>query len=422
MKDRYDNDCSTHSTKALELYDDAVKSLLIAQHGTVNILKACISEDPRFALAHATLAHAYSMMSQSGEAKKSIETALTCIKTANTREKSYIRIIATMINNNAALAFEAAISHLKANPKDAIIAQSVSGAFGLIGFSGRAEREQENLVFMEQLAPHYGDDSWFNSQYAFAISEAGEPERALKIAAAALAKEPENADAIHTLAHINYETGNSEQGLKALASWRSNYHRDGILHGHLAWHCALWTLELGDVEHAFEILEQDIHPNNSHSPPINMVTDFIGFLIRAETLGCSVNSDHWATASSLIKRLFPEPGLSFVDAHAAIALAKNGESERLSRYRVLHTGFAHCHVSHITHAFQAYVDADWQLVINHLSPLLLKHAQLGGSRAQRDLLETVNAQCLVRLNKPGEAMSGKMQRRSKISNRVFGLN
>jgi tetratricopeptide (TPR) repeat protein len=422
MKDRYNNDCSTYSALALALYSDAVNTLLIAQHGTIERLKASISEDPKFALAHATLAHTYSMMSLSNEARISLETAIACTVNTNAREKSHINIIAAMINNNADLAFETATRHLKTYPKDAIIAQSVSGAFGLIGFSGRAGREQENLTFMEQLVPHYQNDSWFNSQYAFAISEVGEPERALKTAEAALEVDPENADAVHTLAHINYETGNSESGLKALENWRSSYHRDGILHGHLAWHCALWTLEMGDFKRAFEILEEDIHPNISHSPPINMATDFIGFLIRAEMLGASIHSDHWSTASSLIKRLFPEPGLSFIDAHAAIAHAKNGELKNLSRYSAEHTGFAHDQVSSIARAFRAYVGADWKSAINHLSPLLFTHEQLGGSRAQRDLVETVNAHCLIRLNRTDEAMSGKMQRRTKINNRVFGLN
>lgn len=421
MKDRYNNNCSTHSARALELYSDAVQSLLFAQHGTINLLKSALSEDPRFALAHATLAHTYSMMSQSDGAKKSLETALGLMSTANAREKAHISIIAAMINNNAALAFETAIRHLKTYPKDAIIAQSVSGAFGLIGFSGRAGREQENLTFMEQLVPHYRDDSWFNSQYAFAISEAGEPERALEIAESALTAEPENADAIHTLAHINYETGKSKSGLDALENWRCHYHREGILHGHLAWHCALWTLELGEFDRALRILETDIHPSVNHSPPINMVTDFIGFLIRAETLGYPVLSDHWNTASNIVKRLFPDPGLSFIDAHAVISLAKNGDVASLSRYSTGHSGFAQDQVSHVADAFQAYVDADWQSVINHLSPLMFEHEQLGGSRAQRDLLETVNAHCLIRLNKSDEAISGKTQRRAKINNRLFGL-
>jgi tetratricopeptide (TPR) repeat protein len=422
MKDRYNNDCSTHSAKALEHYSAAVNTLLTAQYGTIIRLNASLSEDPKFALAHATLAHTYSMMSLSNEARISLETAIACTVNTTAREKAHINIIAAMINNNADLAFETATRHLKTYQKDAIIAQSVSGAFGLIGFSGRAGREQENLKFMEQLVPHYKNDSWFNSQYAFAISEAGEPERALKIAEAALEADPENADAVHTLAHINYETGNSESGLKALENWRSSYHRDGILHGHLAWHCALWTLEMGDFKRAFEILAEDIHPNISHSPPINLATDFIGFLIRAEMLGATVHSDHWSTASGMIKRLFPEPGLSFVDAHAAIALAKNGEPTRLSRYSSLHRGFAHDQVSNIARAFKAYVDSDWQSTINHLSPLLFTHEQLGGSRAQRDLVETVNAHCLVRLNRTDEAFSGKMQRRKKINNRIFGLN
>ena len=421
MQDRYNNKCSTSSAQALELYLEAVHALLIAQHGAIDLLQACIAEDPEFGLAHAALAHTYSMMSKRDDAKSSLEIAIACSINANERERSHINIISALINNNVVHAFDAAIAHLKTYPKDAIIAQAVSGAFGLIGFSGRVGREQENLLFMEQLAPHYGDDSWFNGQYAFAISEAGDPERAQYMAEFALELEPESADAIHTLAHIYYETDKAESGLAMLEKWRSKYHRDGILHGHIAWHCALWNLELGEFERALQILETDIHPNVNHSPAINMVTDFVGFLIRAELMGHSVDSEHWSTASKVIKQLFPDLGLSFVDAHAAIALAKNGESENLSRYSAQHLGFANDQVSSVARAFQAYIDADWSSVTSYLSPILFTHERLGGSRAQRDLLEAVNAHSLIRLNKSDEVISGKMKRRQRINNKIFGL-
>ncbi|MFT5209541.1 MAG: Tfp pilus assembly protein PilF [Flavobacterium sp.] len=421
MKDRYYNECSTTSVEALEFYVQAVHTLLIAQHGAIDLLQAAIVEDPGFGLAHATLAHTYSMMSRGVDAKNALKMAVACSVNANERERAHISIIAALINANATLAFDLAKQHLKIHPKDAIIAQAVSGAFGLIGFSGRVDREQENLAFMEQLASHYSGDAWFNSQYAFAISEAGDPDRARSIATYALELEPESADAIHTLAHIYYETDQAELGLEMLDKWRSQYHRDGILHGHIAWHCALWNLELGECKRAFQILETDIHPGVSHSPAINMVTDFVGFLIRAELMAYPVDSDHWSTASKAIKQLFPDLGLSFVDAHASIALAKNGELEELSRYSESHLGFANDQVASLAVAFEAYIEADWSSVINCLLPILSTHERLGGSRAQRDLLEAVNAHSLIRLNRSGEAISGKMQRRKRINNRIFGL-
>ena len=415
MKDRYENCCSTTSRKALDLYDSAVETLLIAQHGTVELLQSAISEDPEFALAHALLAHTYSMMSQSDLAATAISVANANVHKSNPREQTHIHIISALINSKNTWAFDTATEHLKSFPRDAIIAQAVTGAFGLIGFSGRSGREKENLEMMEQLSPHYIDDSWFNSQYAFAISETGDLARARPLAESALKANPNNADAIHTLAHLNYETGHIESGLNELESWRSSYHRSGILYGHLAWHCALWTLKLGDFERTLEILKDDIHPSVSLSPPINVVTDFISLLMRAEINGCNIPSEQWELAGSMVEQFFPDPGVSFVDAHAAIAFAKSGDAKKLAKYRECHVGFAFEQVSTIASAFHSYSTDNWQMVVNQLAPLIAEHERLGGSRAQRDLIECVFAYCLDQSGAAIEIYSNQLKRQNILA-------
>ena len=70
-------------------------------------------------------------------------------------------------------ALAAVRSHVADWPRDALVANTAANQTGLIGTSGRAGREQEQLDFLAALAPHYGDDWWFNGHYAMALSELG---------------------------------------------------------------------------------------------------------------------------------------------------------------------------------------------------------------------------------------------------------
>src|SRR3974377_748340 len=46
-------------------------------------------------------------------------------------------------------------------PRDAMALAPSTGVFGLIGFSGKAGREGDQLALLEPLATHYCNDWWF---------------------------------------------------------------------------------------------------------------------------------------------------------------------------------------------------------------------------------------------------------------------
>ena len=123
----------------------------------------------------------------------------------------------------------------------------------------------------------------------------------------------------------------------------------------------------------------------------------------------------------MLLNLFPEPGISFVDAHAAIAFAKTEDLDHLAAYRKTHKGYASVQVSRVANAFKAYINRDWKSVVDYLTPVTREHEQLGGSRAQRDLVEAVYIHALVQLNRTDDALLGKQLRRGRINNGIFAL-
>ena len=62
----------------------------------------------------------------------------------------------------------------------------------------------------------------------------------------------------------------------------------------------------------------------------------------------------------------------------------------------------------LAEAFGAYVTGDWAGVIDRMAPVLGEHERIGGSRAQRDLIEYTLASALMRA---GQQPTGPLRRR-----------
>ena len=80
-----------------------------------------------------------------------------------------------------------------------------------------------------------------------------------------------------------------------------------------------------------------------------------------------------------------------------------GDSDRLDRLAGAEKGFAADLVAPVSISIQAILREDWAGAIEALTPAMSDHARLGGSRAQRDILELTYANVLMRMGKGDEA-------------------
>ncbi|HUS95934.1 MAG TPA: tetratricopeptide repeat protein, partial [Hyphomicrobiaceae bacterium] len=231
------------------------------------------------------------------------------------------------------------------------------------------------------------DDWWFGSQYAFAQVEAGQIEVAKKTIEKSLAIFPRNAHGAHIRAHVYYESGETEAGFRYLDQWRNDYVKESPLHCHVSWHVGLWALERGDTARAWQVINDDVMPGGSWGPPLNALTDAASFLFRAELGGEARRNDLWEKLGGYAQTCFPNPGIAFADVHAALAYVMAGQSEPLEKIIREKKGPAGEMVASLAEAFSAYAKQDWQGTINLLAPVMASHERIGGSRAQRDLIE-----------------------------------
>lgn len=403
LSDRYGLPLSTASRAAADAWAAGLDAFLTAAPDVETVFAQAVEADPGFALGYLGIARAHQAFGRIGQARDALARARAVAERASPREQAHISAIGHLIEGRGAEGAAAIRAHLADHPRDALMAQPYMGVFGLIGFSGLPGREAEMLAFVTVLAPHYGDDWWFQGQMAFARMEAGQVAQAEAHIERSLAARPDNANGAHVRAHLYYEVGETGAGRAFLSDWMRGYGRGGLMHCHNSWHVALWALAEGDEAGLWAIVDQDLRPEVSVSPSLNILTDLASLYCRAEMAGIDVPADRWQALSHYAAQTFPKPGMAFADVHAALAHAMAGQGAALARIVTDASGPAAVITRACAKGFGALAAQDWPRALTHLLVVMQDHACLGGSRAQRDLIEYAVASTLLRMGRGNEA-------------------
>ncbi len=393
LADRYGLPVSTTSSAARDAYVEGCDLLLSGNPGAIPAFDRAIASDPGFALAYVGKARAHQLRGEMTLGRATIDTA-KALAGLPMREVSHVAFYGLVLSGLGDAATAAAILHLETWPRDAMVLSPCTSVFGLIGFSGRAGREREQLDLLDGLATHYGDDWWFNSQHAFAQVEMGQREAARVRIERAMEQYPRNAHGAHIRVHVHYEDGEMAAARAYLTSWLASYPREGQLHCHLSWHVALCALEAADEAEAFRIYRDAVSPDATWGPPLNALTDSAAFLWRAELAGAARDTTSWRVLRDFAVKLFPRPGIAFADTHIALTDAVTGEGaalearvrdmEDLARQGRFPSGPV---VPALSRGFAAFLRQDYNAAIEAITPVFADHERIGGSRAQRDLIE-----------------------------------
>ena len=413
QKDRYGNVLTTSSADARDGYVEGVDLVLSGNYGAEEAFQRAVDADEGFALGFAGLARAAQVMARGAAARAAMDKALelAASRDLSERERSHIAAMDYLISGNGAAALQAMRAHADEHPRDVLVIQPCTSVFGLIGFSGLPGREAEQLAFLKNLAGHYDDDWWFNTAHAFAQCEVGQIAQSIDTIERSLAGNPNSAHGAHVRAHIYYENGESDAGYRYMSDWRENYDKRAPLMCHISWHVALWALERGERDRAWQIIDSRVRPANASGPPLNVLTDTASFLMRSELVGEPRRADLWHEVSQYAQKIFPNPGIAFADVHAALAYAVAGESAALEKVIKDAKGPARDLVTQMSEAFRAFAAQSWAEALTLLAPSMSSHERIGGSRAQRDLLEFMYLGALLRLDRTDEASRLLVMRR-----------
>jgi hypothetical protein len=403
-EDRYGLPLSTDSPEAANAYRDGIDLMLSAWPGAAEAFDRALAADAEFALAHVARARVHSFYQQGEAARKEAAAARELVARRGTeRERGHVETLALAVEGNLPAALSSALRHLESFPRDAVVMSLPLGAFGLFAFSGMADHDRARQELCERHAPDYGEDWWFLSNYGWAMTENGEVAKGRAMTERAFDMRRANAYAAHALLHAMFEGGSVADADALVTQWIGGYDRSGILYGHIYWHQALGALEVGDASKALSIYEKILQPSVTVAPPLNAMSDCASLLWRLSAYGHAVPANLWADAEAYAKAQFPKSSLPFVEMHMALlAAATYNQAALEERLRVIEQRLgdgklaAGPVVPQICRAMNAFAGEDFRTCVTLLEPVLDDVVRIGGSHAQREIIEDTFIVALIR--------------------------
>jgi Tfp pilus assembly protein PilF len=410
-RDRFGLLLSTSSEAAAAAYRRGVDLMLSAWPGAAEAFDQAIATDPDFALAHIARARMHFIYADGRAAQARAATARELIgRNGTAREKSHIETLALGMEGQPAKSLERALAHLDEWPRDAMVFVLPMGAFGLFAFSGMTDHDQARVDLSERHAKHYGDDWFFLTYHGWSHTENGNVGPGRKLTERAFELRRENANAVHALAHAMFEDGSGGDAEQLISQWLPTYDRSGLMHGHISWHEALVALEHGDVARALAIYAERVQPKVTTAPPLNSVTDGASLLWRLAAYGHSVPKEIWVDAAAHARRSFPKAGVPFADLHMALVAAATGDHAGLAqRIADLEKRLADGKLPPgpmlpaVCRAALAFADGDYKRCANILEPVANEVVRIGGSHAQREIVEDTLLVAFMKGGEPAKA-------------------
>jgi len=314
------------------------------------------------------------------------------------------------------------ISHLHDYPLDALL---LSVAVPTIAFAGVTTVPQESWAIVERARPAYGDDWWSGGLLAFVRQEQRRWDEAMELSAASLEVEPAAGHSVHARTHVHYETGDHRAGRDWIDGWINGPGRTADNLAHYSWHAALHELSLGDFDAVQRRYAREL------APPIvvgcRALVDSCSLLWRwAITPGCVDVPAMESCAASVEDDLLDAPPTPFMAMHSAVTLCALGESDRLSRlerWAARHADSTYGDVvSPLCAALRALADDDPGTASDRLAELTDQVWRLGGSDAQREIVEDTLIAALLAAGRFDEArpvIDSRLDRRAATRDVAF---
>ncbi|MBT2439550.1 FAD/NAD(P)-binding protein [Streptomyces sp. ISL-36] len=391
--DQFGLPLSTHAAAAAA-FRTGLGRVVTVRAKAADAFARSVELDPGFALGHAALA----LLGHECGADVDVSRALadaqrSAAERGDERERSFVDVVTRRVrahDGGPAAADDgdrALVDHLDRFPGDAF---ALGIAVPTIAFSGVGDLDGSlALRLVEHTAPAY-DGHWFHtSLLAFVRQEQGRVDEAGALARVALAAEPASGHAVHALAHVHYESGAHRSGRDWLDGWIGGQGRGAVHRAHFSWHVALHELALDDSEAVRRRWFAQLAPRQVNG--VRALVDSGSLLWRARM------SRNWegrmpvdGVLDAVARDLVERPATAFTALHSAVALTAAGDLPALRRLRTHAAGADPVQrevVVPLCRALEAVLEERWTTAVEGLRALLPSLRKVGGSAAQREVVE-----------------------------------
>ena len=412
LQDAQRHHLSGATEAAATAYDQAVRAFNLVNGDAVGLFDAACQAAPDFAMAYLGKAWVFALANDPGlmtQAEALVETARPL--RLNEREQAHLAALSHLVQGARAAAVAVLDRHLMRYPFDLVAHQGAAVTDGFLGrFPWVRDRSARALPFWSKDQPGYGTLLAF---HGFGLEEAGEYARAEDESRAAAELEPSSFWPHHTVAHVMEMTGRPEDGLGWMAAreplWSTPGHMNQV---HIWWHKALFHLELGQYEAALALYDG---PMRATQRPVALsLTNATALLWRLDTLGCDIG-DRWQEQADLWQGHADGKCLVFGDIHAAMAELRSGQGplveRRLEAMRetaangVEAAGLYRTVGIPVVEGFAAFHRGAYAEAVELLLPVRFDLWQIGGSHAQRDVVDWTLTEAALRAGQRDVALS-----------------
>jgi tetratricopeptide (TPR) repeat protein len=403
MDDRYGLPMTTSSLQAADQYQEGLDLTLSQQYGAEEQFTQAIEADEGFALAHAALAFTLMIRVAVPEARASAERAKALTSGVTRREKQHIEAISLFVHGQNDESYALLRQQISEFPRDVLILRLAQRLF-VLGCAGAGEPNYPPMFFdlMKGVEHHYGEDWAFMGQHAWAHHEVGLMDEGMRLAQRSLDLRPDNAVAVHSVAHVQFETGDSSQGSDFLGGWLQSFDRRASYRVHLSWHQALFQLALGHYTNAMALYENDIRPAVA-AKSYQALADSASLVWRMNIYGDTVPQAPWDELLALAAPAAERPGPAFRDTHAALAFTAANDETSLGR---LIDGLkdaaakgsavaAECTLP-LVQGIVAFGQGEYSDAVRLIAPVVPQLTRVGGSHAQREVFEDTLLEAYLR--------------------------
>jgi hypothetical protein len=388
------------SNSAAGAYNRGVSALLRVQEGGLLGISESIAHDPTFALGHAGLALLGHEYGAAVDVQGRLAAARLHARRASDRERSHVHAVVSHIAGDS----RPLVAHLEAYPRDALL---LSVAVPTIAFAGVTTVPEESWEIVERARSAYGSDWWYSGLLAFMRQEQCRWDEAMSLACASLDEEPTAGHSVHARAHVHYETGDHRAGRDWLDGWISGPGRTADNLAHYSWHAAMHELSMGDFAAV-----RDRYAGQLSPPAVvgcRALVDSCSLLWRwAITPGASEVPEVDTVLGTVDAHLLDAPPTPFMALHSAVTLCALGEGDRLARLDEWSQGQSEPTygevVSPLCAALRAFADGDASTAADRLATMITTVVRLGGSEAQREVVEDTLIAALLAAGRYDEAL------------------
>ena len=389
----------TTGETAAEAYVAGVRDLLRLRRDAHVRIAAALAHDPTFALAHADLALLGHEMCVDVDIAARLEDARRLAPRATARERSHVHAVDRHLQGDHV----PLLAHLKEYPRDALL---LSIAMPTIAFAGVTEVPAHAWAIVEDAGPSYGDDPWYLGLLAFVRQEQRRYDEAMALSCRALAADPSSGHAAHARSHAHYETGDHEQGLAWMDGWVIGAGAETESLTHFSWHAALHELSLGDLDAVRRRYLAQLQPRQAVG--CRAMVDTGSLLFRwALTPDADDVPGLEEVARVTGRGVLEAPATPFLGLHAAVTLLALGDLDALRRLGARCGSHPHAAqrevVAPLVDALSALGAGRASEAADRLAALAPTSWRLGGSDAQREIVEEIRIAALLRAERYDEA-------------------